>query len=583
MAAVLIAWLAGTAAPQARADGRVMPPVLVPQEVAMPDQRALLAWRDGVETLVIESAFVGKGTDFAWVVPLPAKPEVEAATRGTLASAAALLQPVVKPPVNDLWWLAVGLPAVGLTALVAGWRWMGWLFRAGLFAGMGAVAGFALGLVMAATAGGLWKEDGYRVLAVLGALTALVAGRAAIRHEWSLFWHLIVLIGAGLLALFVIPTGGTMRSTMGPAVEAGGVTVERQIVGDFDVALVSGREGEGVAGWLRDNGYAITLEAEAVAKEHVAAGGWFVASRVRRGFAGSGRSVPAPLVFRFAAEQPVYPMRLTGAGAKTPLELELFVFGPERAVATGLKPVAWGPVQTGDLAQKLYRRGSGQPGDGRVMTHPTLLRLTAGAAVVTHLRGILTPSEMHGDIQPRWEAAEPAHGLTAWAREAVWQTALVAGGALVFVAAVIWGFRHDGRPPPRPRAAGVVALAAAAGGVALAWVPSVSTREAGEGKAIPRYAVRQVPQVAILALWELDPATTTDEAARAVFAAELKKFSDGQGWEMAIGDGPGQVELVKTPEGKWRTILYDAAGQAHYSLDEDFELGGGRSAGRTRE
>ena len=97
-------WLAGVlllasagAGGEARADGKVLPPVLVAQEIEMPDQRALLAWKDGVETLVIESSFVGEGTDFAWVVPLPAKPEVEAATRGTLPSVAALMLPVVRP------------------------------------------------------------------------------------------------------------------------------------------------------------------------------------------------------------------------------------------------------------------------------------------------------------------------------------------------------------------------------------------------------------------------------------------------------------------------------------------------------
>ena len=97
----LVLWLVACgAAPMALADGKVLPPVLLPQEVAMPDQRALLAWHEGVQTLVIESAFVGEGTDFAWVVPLPTKPEVESATRGTLASAAALMQPVVVPPAS---------------------------------------------------------------------------------------------------------------------------------------------------------------------------------------------------------------------------------------------------------------------------------------------------------------------------------------------------------------------------------------------------------------------------------------------------------------------------------------------------
>lgn len=91
----------------ARADGIVIPPVLAPQQVEMPDQRALLAWKDDVETLVIESAFVGKGTDFAWVVPLPSKPEVFPATSGTLPAAVAVMQPTVAQPMTAAWPLAV--------------------------------------------------------------------------------------------------------------------------------------------------------------------------------------------------------------------------------------------------------------------------------------------------------------------------------------------------------------------------------------------------------------------------------------------------------------------------------------------
>ncbi|MBC8010287.1 MAG: DUF2330 domain-containing protein [Burkholderiales bacterium] len=563
------AWL-GLTTPETRADGKVMPPLLVPQEVTMPDQRALLAWSGGVETLVIESAFVGKGTDFAWVVPLPTKPEVELATRGTLASVAALMQPVVVPPERDLWWLPGALAVVAIWTLLLGWKSAGLLLRVVVVATLGAV----FGVVLAAIVGFAW------VIVPLSIAMACWGGRELIRRKDSLLSYLLVVLFGLLLFAMMIPSFGKVRSLGGPVVEVGGVTVERGLVGDFDVSLVSGREGDGVVGWLRENGYAIDGAAEAVAREHAAAGGWFVASRVRREFAESGRSVPAPLLFRFAAERPVYPMRLTGAGAKEALELELFVFGPERAVAEGLETVAWGPWREGNPQELYGRRATGQPRDARVVSHPVLARVAKGTAVVSRLRGKLTPEQMQADIRPRWEAgAEASHDLVAWASEAAAQAALAAGGGLALIVSIWLGFRQGGRRQPWRRSMAVVGAGLATGAVVFAALPSVATREVHSGKSIPWYAVRQVPQVAALALWELDPATTSDDAARAAFAAEFRKFLDGSGWKMEIGDAPGQVELVKTPEGKWRTILYDGAGQARYRAEEDFELGFGRESG----
>lgn len=60
-----------------RADGKVLRAVDVAEDPWIPDQRALPHWMDGRETLVIETSARGGGNDLAWVVPLPAPPEVE--------------------------------------------------------------------------------------------------------------------------------------------------------------------------------------------------------------------------------------------------------------------------------------------------------------------------------------------------------------------------------------------------------------------------------------------------------------------------------------------------------------------------
>jgi hypothetical protein len=48
-----------------------------------PEQKALVCFRDGTEDLIISPSFEGDARDFAWVVPVPARPKVEI-VRGAL-------------------------------------------------------------------------------------------------------------------------------------------------------------------------------------------------------------------------------------------------------------------------------------------------------------------------------------------------------------------------------------------------------------------------------------------------------------------------------------------------------------------
>lgn len=94
-----------------RADGKVFAPG--PAKVAIPDQDALIVWRDGVQTLAIETRFIGPGHDFAWVVPLPAKPEISPGTTGMFPTLRALCSPYVQNKTSGVWalflWVSIGL------------------------------------------------------------------------------------------------------------------------------------------------------------------------------------------------------------------------------------------------------------------------------------------------------------------------------------------------------------------------------------------------------------------------------------------------------------------------------------------
>lgn len=76
----------------ALADGMVVPEVFFPK-VEIPNQQALIHCADGIERLVIETSFLGEGTNFAWVVPLPAAPEVKPVSEGFFINLRQTFQP----------------------------------------------------------------------------------------------------------------------------------------------------------------------------------------------------------------------------------------------------------------------------------------------------------------------------------------------------------------------------------------------------------------------------------------------------------------------------------------------------------
>ncbi len=534
-----------------RADGKVLPRQEVAGPVDMPDQRALLAWHEGVQTLVIETAFVGEGAEFAWVVPLPAKPEVEAASAGTLPAVAALMLPELRSAERGHWVLA-GL-AAGLALAI--W-FLGW---SGLWRGVRALLVGCIGLFGGGLAGGVFGAEW--IGAAVGLLLAWWLGRHWILRAGRPVTTFGLLLLVLFLAAVLIPTTGKVRSAAGTAPVAAGLEIERRVVGDFDVTLIAGREAGGVVRWLEENGFALGPEARAEAERQAEAGAWFVASRLRRDFAERGRSTPAPLVFRFEAERPLYPMRLTGAGARRPLELELFVFGPARAEVDGLRALAWGPLRRGDAAEQGAGWRSGQTPDSRLITHRRLLGLTEGTSTVTHLRGRLRPAGMSEDLVVVWVDEGPAaRGLWAWSHAAALQIGVLSAAGLALLVALARAWLVGGTRA-RPRVASWVLAVCLAGGLVLAWcLPSVRVRE-GE-PLMHGYERRQVFHVAESALGEMNPEEADEAMVREVFARELRRAADQMGWRIAVGDGPGEAELEPLPDGRWRLVLHDMAGQA---------------------
>jgi hypothetical protein len=257
-------------------DGRMIPSTAFPANITMPDQQALIHFTNGTERLVIETRFTGAGTNFAWVVPLPSQPIVEAATTGLFPTLRYLFQPRVIHNVHH-YYIGI-LVVIGLILLLRT------AFRAGVLAG-------------------------------------------------AVFFIFILLVGAALL-LPALSTAGSKG--MATTTEGAVSILDRRVMGVFDTTTIASQDPKALQNWLRERGFVVSAETDPVIASYVKEGWVFVAAKIRRDLAELQTSTPHPLSFTFKTPRPVYPMRLTGIN-NGPLRVELYVFGPGRASAPHFK------------------------------------------------------------------------------------------------------------------------------------------------------------------------------------------------------------------------------------------------------
>jgi hypothetical protein len=365
----------------ALADGKVFPPTAYPVEVRIPDQRAILAWSNGVERLVIETRFTGAGTNFAWVVPLPSAPKVEAATRGLFPTLTHLLRPRVIHSVPAWWRLVMFASAIGwlvLTVRQSGKiRWFDW------------VAGIAVGFAV-----------GGEELALLGipVLSACMISVFGVRVKKLTFGEVLMVVLIHFLAVaLLLPALAKAKAKGGSdSVEV----LDRQLAGVFETTTLTARDPGALRDWLNTNGYVLPKDVEPVIADYLRDGWVFVASKVRRDATSTEAGSLHPLSFTFAAKEPVYPLRLTGVGNGN-LEVDLFVFGPERAKVAGFKvrdAVRPQIMETTTERPQFGGRVSGLP-----LAHAALQEAAGNAAFVTRLQGTLTPEQMRQDAVIQWD------------------------------------------------------------------------------------------------------------------------------------------------------------------------------------
>ena len=129
---------------------------------------------------------------------------------------------------------------------------------------------------------------------------------------------------------FPQPIGATGGRFMENAKSAMGANrrvqvIEEKNVGAYHVAVLRSTDSNALGNWLADNQYHLPEAAIPAMNQYIHEGWTFVASKVKNEFFGHGLSqgVLAPLRLTFAANRPIYPMRLSAAN---PYPFKVLIF-----------------------------------------------------------------------------------------------------------------------------------------------------------------------------------------------------------------------------------------------------------------
>ena len=261
-------------------------------------------------------------------------------------------------------------------------------------------------------------------------------------------------------------------------------------------------------------------------------------------------------MFTFSTDAPIYPMRLTGAGAERDLMVELFVFGASRATAPGFAAAAGAPVMVRDEPYgRVWHHAS------RIsVQHSTLGPMVQGVAYGTRLTATLKPGDMQRDIAISWTGSAAPTGRTAHSQNSRAGLAVNIGLLGAFCAVAFVGLFERTRGLRRGTAlVAAMLLGPLSGIVTLGAVPAVPSIR-------PRDMWRSSNDV----LGEFSKATERDERAgelsfaRARLDEFLAGYNAANGTKLKRGDGPGQLEL-REREGMIWMVSVDAAGAEYWN------------------
>ena len=433
---VLLASTWGACASPALADGKFFRRPEIVDEPGIVAQRAVVAWRDGVETLIVQSDVEAAGESFGWVLPLPAEPtSIEPCSVNTLQA----LTTVVGPE------FAMSYTGPSVIALV---------------------------ILAFAVAGSLDHLRATRQEKVAASLVriAMAAG-------------VLLIIG-----LMLLPALGSARNLGGFGAAA--QVLQTQRAGVYDVSIIKGDTGDAVQAWLKEHGFACPASAAPVLKAYAAEGWCFLTAKIVPEATGEVSHHPLRVAFR--VPQPVYPMKLTGSDGE-PVQLDLFVIGEQRAAVAGLRTWVSDTFEPGEHYhpfKKCAEYACTIPTSYRATRYrserigiPVVSELMWPGCVVTRLRGRLSAGQMRDDLAINWRAPEPTRAIVFSRSDALGWSGSAA--AVVCALALVWFARGAARRRWSPvgllgRRLPVAALIGLlGGGVVYAALDVVPTRELG--------------------------------------------------------------------------------------------------------
>jgi len=118
--------------------------------------------------------------------------------------------------------------------------------------------------------------------------------------------------------------------------------LSRERIGGYDVTRLRAGDAGALRSWLNRGGYATPAAAEPILRDYVRRDWAFVAIRLADPVRGEQGTL-SPLRVSFASEKLVYPLRLSSV-AQQPVDVQLYVAGEHRVLATGFDTYFSGPV-----------------------------------------------------------------------------------------------------------------------------------------------------------------------------------------------------------------------------------------------
>ncbi|MFA4985156.1 MAG: DUF2330 domain-containing protein [Candidatus Brocadiia bacterium] len=403
----------------------------------MPQQRAIIVYRNGVERLIIESAFQGEAGDYAWIVPVPSEPlEIRKASYGLFKTMYYELGKQVVGESEGQW--IPHLIILGFLALITllwsstllnGKPWVFTVFATIIFAGICSAP-----LIFA----GAWQA-----LIPLAIIAPLFFLRKRLPRTAAITTYVLTIL---LIAGIAIPNLIGARGSSSGGASACVDILSTKTIGDYDVTTLKAHNADALDFWLATGGFQpLGPEGRRIAGDYIAEDWCFVAGKLRK--TDNRLSAPHPIEISLKADAPVYPMRLTSL-AGGPLYLDLIIVA-ESAYECPILETEFsnafhdyrGPNTFTDFGMTANLRVLGIPlgdvhrGLEKAATHSEVRTLLWSGCVISKLSGTLTPADMTADIRPALGAPGKMQVLVT--KEAATLLAMGFGICIFFVATLI--------------------------------------------------------------------------------------------------------------------------------------------------